>query len=125
MPGSTHGVMAQYQERPETHPLEFRLRVDPKTDSGRTYPLLLAVGETKDTATNAALEAKLAELDESLPRIYADHAARFRDMEKTLTEIVSPDLGLNAAFTWAETSIEQLRAKTSNGENGLVAGYYA
>jgi glycogen debranching enzyme len=124
VPGATHGLMAQYQERPEAYPLEFRLRVDPKTDSGRVYPLLLAVGETRNTATNAALEAKLAELDQSITAIYAKHAARFRDREKTLTQIVTPDLGLNADFTWAETSIEQLQTKASNGETGLVAGYY-
>ncbi len=124
MPGATRGVMAQYQERPEAVPLEFRLHVDPKADRGRVYPLLMAVGQTKDTAANAALEAKLAGLNESLPEIYASHAARSRDREKTLTQIVTPDLELNANFTWAETSIEQLRAKAPSGETGLVAGYY-
>jgi glycogen debranching enzyme len=32
---------------------------------------------------------------------------------------------LNEDFTWAETSIEQLRAAAPDGELGLVAGYYA
>lgn len=125
MPGATHGVLAQYQERPEAHQLEFKLHVDPNADGGRVYPLLLAVGQTKETATNTALDAKIAALDASLPNIYSDHVAQNRNQEKSLTEIVTPDLGLNDAFTWAETSIEQLRARTPSGETGLVAGYYA
>ena len=43
---ATCGVMAPYQERPQVHPLEFRLHVDPKTDRERVFPLLMAVGET-------------------------------------------------------------------------------
>jgi glycogen debranching enzyme len=125
LPGATHGVMVPYQERPQTRPLEFCLHVDPKTDRGRVYPLLMAVGETKETATNAALEAKLAGLDESLQEIYTEHAARYREQQRTLTEIVTPDAELNADFGWAETSIWQLRAKAPSGETGLVAGYYS
>jgi hypothetical protein len=123
--GATSGVMAPYQERPQVHPLEFRLHVDPKTDTGRVYPLLIAVGETKETATNAALAAKIAGLDKSLQEIYTEHAARYREREKTLTGIVTPDAALDADFGWAETSISQLRAKAPSGEMGLVAGYYA
>jgi len=123
--GATSGVMAPYQERPQVHPLEFRLHVDPKTDAGRVYPLLIAVGETKETATNAALAARLAGLDKSMQEIYAEHAARYREREKTLTAIATPDAELNADFGWAETSISQLRAKAPSGEMGLVAGYYA
>jgi hypothetical protein len=122
---ATCGVMAPYQERPQVHPLEFRLHVDPKTDRERVFPLLMAVGETKETATNAALAAKLAGLDQSLQEIYAGHEARYREQEKTRTEIATPDAELNADFEWAETSIGQLRAKAPNGEIGLVAGYYA
>ena len=125
LPGATHGVMVPYQERPQTHLLEFCLHVDPKTDRGRVYPLLIAVGGTKEAATNAALEAKLAGLDDSLQEIYTEHAARYREQERKLTEIVTPDAELNADFGWAETSIWQLRAKAPSGEMGLVAGYYA
>src|ERR1019366_9487073 len=58
--------MAPYQERPQVHPLEFRLHVDPKTEAGRVYPLLFAVGETKETATNTALAARLAGMEVGL-----------------------------------------------------------
>jgi hypothetical protein len=125
LPGATDGVMAPYQERPQVHPLELRLHVDPKADRGRVYPLLMAVGQTRETATNAALQAKLMGLDENLQQIYAGHEARYRQQQQALTEIVTPDAGLNADFSWAEVSIAQLRAKAPSGEVGLVAGYYA
>jgi glycogen debranching enzyme len=124
LPGATFGVMAPYQERPQTHPLEFRLHVDPKTDRGRMYPLLMAVGQTRETASNAALQAKLSALNDSLPALYAKHVAAYRTQENMLTEIVTPDAALNENFGWAETSIEQLRARMGS-EVGLVAGYYA
>ena len=123
--GSTSGILPPYQERPQTHPLELRLHVDPKTDRNKSFPLLMAMGQTTATASNSALAAKLADLNDHLPTLYAAHANRYRQQENTLTEIVTPDLGLNRDFTWAETSIGQLQARTSAGEVGLVAGYYA
>jgi hypothetical protein len=124
LPGAVSGVMAPYQERPQTHPLEFRLHVDPKRDQGKVYPLLMAVGETQATAANAALEAKLRALDAGLADLYAGHVARYLRQEEAATEIVTPDAGLNADLAWAETSIGQLRARLGD-EVGLVAGYYA
>lgn len=126
IPGATHGIMVPYQERPEVYPLEFHLHVDSKTDRERVYPLLMAVGRTKETATSAVLEAKLRELEDNLPAIYAAHVAHYREQEDTLTSIKTPDSALDADFGWAETSIGQLRAKAEpGGEIGLVAGYYA
>ena len=126
LPGATHGIMAPYQERPKVYPLEFHLHVDPRTDRGRVYPLLMAMGRTKETATNAALEAKLRALNDALPTIYAAEVAREREAETKLTSIKTPDKALDADFGWAETSIGQLRAKAEpSGEIGLVAGYYA
>ncbi len=125
LPGATAGVMAPYQERPQTHPLEFRLHVDPKTDRNKIYPLLMAMGTTTSSASNVALQAKLTTLNASLPTVYAAHVDRYRTQEKVRTEIVTPDSGLNRDFSWAETSIGQLRARTAKGEVGLVAGYYA
>ncbi len=125
LPGATSGIMAPYQERPQTHPLEFQLHVDPKTDRGKVFPLLMAVGSTRETASRAALTAKLAALNGRLPAIYAGHSARYAAQEQSLTRIVTPDAGLNAAFGWAETSIGQLRARTAESEVGLVAGYFA
>ena len=123
LPGATAGILAPYQERPQVHPLEFRLHV--AANSREVYPLLMAVGQTKESASNAALEAKLAELDQRLPEIYAAHAAIYRRQENERTSIETPDKALDADFGWAETSIGQLRAKSMEGETALVAGYYA
>jgi hypothetical protein len=123
LPGAASGVMAPYQERPQVHPLEFRLRVP--AGSRVMYPLLMAVGQTKETASSAALQAKLLQLDQRLPEIYAAHAERYRKQESERTSIETPDVRLNEDFGWAETSIGQLRAKSMDGETALVAGYYA
>ena len=126
LPGATHGIMAPYQERPQVYPLEFHLHVDPKTDREKVYPLLMAVGRTKETATNAVLEEKLRELDEALPEMYAAHAEHYRAEEAERTSIKTPNAALDADLGWAETSIEQLRAEAEpSGEMALVAGYYA
>jgi hypothetical protein len=125
LPGAIDGVMAPYQERPKVHPLELQLRYDPKIDGDKMYPLLMAVGETRETATNAALHAKLLDLDQHLPQMYATHVARYEKQEAERTSIQTPDSLLDENFGWAETSIDQLRAKDSDGEVALVAGYYS
>ena len=125
LPGAGSGIMAPYQERPQVHPLELILHVDPAMDRQRVYPLLMAVGSSADTATNMALERTLTELDKSLPSIYAEHRAYYEEQQRQATSILTPDKNLNADLFWAETSISQLRARTADGETGLVAGYYA
>ncbi len=125
LPGATPGIMAPYQERPQVHETEFHLHVDPKADKGRVFPLLMAVGRTGATASNAALEAKLTAMNEHLAELYAGHAKKVASDAAMRTSIVTPDAGLNADVDWAETSIGQLRAKAPDGELALVAGYYA
>jgi glycogen debranching enzyme len=131
LPRATSGIMAPYQERPQSHPLELILHVDPARDRHMVFPLLMAVGTTKETANPAALEATLVGLNDRLAAMYAAHAARWAERERELTSIVTPDAALNADLQWAETSITQLRARTRpsaafpSGEMGLVAGYYA
>ncbi len=131
LPGATSGIMAPYQERPQVHPLELILHIDPAKDRQRIFPLLMAVGSSKIAATNSALETKISELNERLPTLYAAHAARCAEQERESTSIVTPNLDLNADLKWAESAIGQLRARTlptpdhPAGEVGLVAGYYA
>ena len=126
IPGAQPGVLAPYQEKPQVHPLELKLHYDPKRDAGRAFPLLMAVGQTPETATSAALEAKLAQLNQSLPQLYAAHAETYRKMQQALTAVETPDASLNEAFAWAEISIEQLRARSEpQHETALVAGYYS
>ncbi len=125
LPGAKPGIMAPYQERPQTHPLEFHLHIDPATDRDKFFPLLMAVGRNRITASTPALEVSMRQLNETLPGTYADHAARYAAQAAELTSIQTPDLNLNQDFAWAVTSIGQLRAKAyPSGETGLVAGYY-
>jgi glycogen debranching enzyme len=126
MPDSEPGIMTPYQEKPHFHPLELKLHYDPKRDGNRYFPLLMAVGTTVETASDATLQGKLERLGATLAQVYAKHAGRYQQMRDSLTAIRTPDAGLNDDFVWAEMSIEQLRAKAQpSGEIGLVAGYYS
>lgn len=125
IPGAQPGVLAPYQEKPQVHPLELKLHYDPKRDAGRSFPLLMAVGQTAETATNAALGSQLTTLNQRLPELYKQHAAAYTRLQGNLTSIVTPDAAFNDAFAWAEVSVEQLKARSAEGETGLVAGYYS
>lgn len=130
LPAAQSGVMAPYQEKPQTHALEFKLRYDPARDGAKVFPLLMAVGQTADTASNAALLARLAALEAALPAAYAQNEEHYASLRRELTSIHTPDAAFDDAFAWAEMSIEQLRARLRTagkpeGETGLVAGYYA
>jgi glycogen debranching enzyme len=150
VPGAQPGVLAPYQERPQVHPVELRLHIDPARDRGRLFPLLMAVGMNKETATNAALGATLQHLNESIPDLYKAQAESYRKLLANFVSIETPDKTLNEAFQWAVVSIEQLKTKalhntsgapgpshlgtwdpnskpagTSDDETALVAGYYA
>ena len=70
MPGSEPGILAPYQEKPQAYPLQFVLRFDPKRDEGRVFPLLMAVGTTKQDATRSALEERLTSLNADVAGLY-------------------------------------------------------
>ncbi len=126
MPGAQPGILAPYQERPQVHPVELKLHIDPARDHGRLFPLLMAVGMTPAEAKDAALGATLAQLNAGIAASYQAHAERYRKLLASATMIETPDKALNEAFQWATISIEQLRAKAQGtGETALVAGYYA
>ena len=126
MPGTRPGILVPYQEKPRFFPLELKLRYDPKRDGNRYFPLLMAVGTTSATATNAALVNKIDTLGASIEKTYAAHRSRYEKMLGQLAAIHTPNEGLNDDFTWAAVSIGQLRAKAQpSGETALVAGYYS
>lgn len=109
IPGARPGILAPYQERPKTWPVQFRLSFDPKKDAGSVFPLLISMG------------AKPA--IDSVAQLYAstkDYYAHFFD--KRLT-VHTPDAAFNQALMWAEIAIDQ-GAVNFHGEKGIVAGYY-
>jgi glycogen debranching enzyme len=136
IPGATPGILAPYQERPQVHPVELGLHIDPARDHARLFPLLMAVGISPTTATDAALGATLAKLNSALPTLYQSHADTWKTVLAHSTSIETPDQALNDAFQWAVLSIEQLKTKTIAGqssppdhasapdETALVAGYF-
>jgi glycogen debranching enzyme len=131
IPGAQPGILAPYQERPQVHPVEFHLHIDPSRDRGRLFPLLMAAGMNRDAASNAALGATLARLDSAIPDLYKAHADSYKKLVANSTSIETPDKALNEAFQWAVVSIEQLKAHPVDAhsiptdETALVAGYYA
>jgi len=126
IPGAQPGILAPYQERPQVHPVELKLHIDPARDHGRLFPLLMAVATNPTDATRSALGATLAQLNAGIAASYQAHAERYKKLLAGSTTIDTPDKALNEAFQWAVISIEQLRAKEQHtGETALVAGYYA
>ncbi|HEY3991021.1 MAG TPA: hypothetical protein VGM02_17105 [Acidobacteriaceae bacterium] len=124
MPGTLPGILAPYQERPKFYPTQLILHYDPKADRGKAYPLLMAVGRTREAASAASLEAALRELNTQALTLYqqtADYYAHFFD---TRTTVDTPDAAFNDDFRWAAISIDQLRVRHGN-ETGLAAGFYS
>ncbi len=124
MPGTHPGILAPYQEKPKVYPLQLILEFDPKRDSGKYFPLTMAVGTTPEMATKAALEKKLAALSTGAQQLYektADYYSRFFDDKLTVD---TPDKQFDEALKWAEISIDQVQVRHGN-EVGLVAGFYS
>jgi len=127
IPNARSGILAPYQERPQVHPVELRLRIDPATDNGRLYPLLMAVGTNAAAAKAQALGATLEKLNQTIGDLYRSHAGRYKKLLASSVSIETPDKSLNEAFQWAVVSIEQLKAKpwspeTANRTDSNVAG---
>jgi glycogen debranching enzyme len=119
IPGARPGILAPYQERPQVHPVEFKLHIDPARDHGKLFPLLMAYAATAATANSTSLAATLEKLNAAIPDLYKTHADSW---EKTLANSVSistPDIALNEAFQWAVISIEQLKTKTIPGQSSV------
>jgi glycogen debranching enzyme len=131
IPGARPGIMAPYQERPQVHPIELKLHIDPSQDHDHLYPLLMAVGTSPSSSTPQALGATLTQLNAGIAATCAAHGNAYKKLLANSVSIDTPDKSLNEAFQWAVVSIEQLKARAYDphstdpaGELGLVAGYY-
>lgn len=80
IPGASHGLLPPYQERPQFHPVELKLHIDPARDRDRLFPLLMAVGMSPATATDSALGRTLSSLNENIPSLYQAHAGAYRKL---------------------------------------------
>jgi glycogen debranching enzyme len=126
MPNAASGILAPYQERPQAHPLEFKIRFDPKTDRGQFFPLIAFVGESKQSVgaeAQKALVERVVAAEKRVPEMYAQtlvHYDHFFDKRLTVN---TPDASFDEALRWAELSIDQSQVKYHD-ETGLVAGWY-
>ena len=125
MPNAEPGVLFPYQERPESLPIQFKVRYEPVRDHSRYFPLLAEVAMAGDVSSASvnALKAHVLATAAALPEIYRstnEYYAHFFDDRLT---VKTPDAKLDAALRWAEVAIEQNKVKTGD-ETGLVAGWY-
>src|SRR6201996_1690871 len=125
MPGTQAGIHAPYQESPRDWPLQFVLSFDPRTDSGKIFPLFLTFANSPQTTDKMAMAQALVDLNRSAPTIFATNEMYYRRLLNTATSIETPDASLNDAFTWAIAAIDQLRVKTTPdlSEEALTAGF--
>jgi glycogen debranching enzyme len=126
MPGAEAGMFDTSPENGASLPLQFVLHYDPKNDAGRIFPLLVIAADQTVNTTNNALAARLAELDRNAQSLYRTNERYYQDFISQHTSIETPDEKLNAAFSWAEVAIDQLRVPTLDGkQSALTAGFLA
>jgi glycogen debranching enzyme len=124
IPGAEPGILAPYQERAKTYPAQFVFHFDPARDANKLFPLLLTTADKASESNNEALGAKLAELGRSFQSLYEANGSYYKKFVEEHVTIETPDKQLDAAFAWAEVSIDQLKVQTTPGhrETALVAG---
>ncbi len=129
MPGTAPGILPPYQERPRDYPLQLLLRYDPARDGDAYFPLLTAVGTSKQTATAAALTGQLEQQGKNVRALYEETAGYYQHFFDTRVVAETPDERVTEALGWAEVSIDQLRVRHRSAaygeEIGLVAGLYS
>lgn len=125
MPDAKPGIMAPYQERARSWPLQFVVHFNPKKDSGKLYPLLMCLGTNKQSSSKKALGQSLETLDQSARSIFQANQSYYEKLLATHASIQTPNHKLNAAFSWAISAIDQLRVKTTPDfkEEALTAGF--
>ena len=125
LPGAEPGILPPYQERANDWPLQFVLHFDPARDKGKLYPMLFAFANSANAATTAALRRSLDELEAQAPAIRSQNLEYYRRFLARSTSIETPDARLNAAFSWAEVAIDQLKVESPPGgpDEALTAGF--
>ncbi len=91
IPGARPGILAPYQERPQVHPVELKLHIDPVRDKGKLYPLLMAYGANPAAANSASLAATLEKVNAAIPALYQTHSATWKKTLASSVSIETPD----------------------------------
>ncbi|MES1260127.1 MAG: glycogen debranching protein, partial [Acidobacteriota bacterium] len=119
IPGAQPGILAPYQERPRTWPLELKLSFDPKTQAGNFFPLLMTWGDTA-----SAVSKQLLDLNKNWTAQYSQTASYYAHFFDGRLTAETPDPAFDLALRWAELAIDQAQVRFHE-ETGLVAGYYS
>jgi hypothetical protein len=127
MPRAESGILPPYQERAASWPLQFVLRFDPQKDTGTLFPLLIVFADHTKNVTKADAADRLAALDGVAASICEKNAGYYQRFLARRTNLETPDQHLNAAFSWAEVAIDQLRVRVPEDDNlaALTAGFVA
>ena len=125
IPDGDPGILPPYQERASSWPLQFVVHYDPKRDGEKVYPLLIAFADSAAAAGRDALRGSLSGLESQAEGMRKGNGKYFSDLLTQRTAIETPDADLDAAFSWAETAIDQLRVQTVPGatDEALTAGF--
>lgn len=125
MPGAGPGILPPYQEGPVRWPLQFVLRFDPQKDRDLLFPLLLSLAVQPRETTPQAVARGLVAQENAAAAAYAANQERYAELLRRSAGIETPDSRLNAAYSWAVVSIDQLRVQTTpdHDEEALTAGF--
>jgi glycogen debranching enzyme len=126
MPGAEPGILAPYQERPKTYPLQLVLHFDPAHDGNKLFPLLLATADSVEDSNTTVLARNLDEIGRVFQSLYEETGAYYKKFLSEHLILETPDKQFDDAFAWAEVSIDQLKVQTATPpkETALVAGFY-
>ena len=80
IPGAQPGILAPYQERPQVHPVELKLHIDPARDHGRLFPLLMAAGMSPPPPRTPRSARLWPQLNAAIPTLYNAHAKRYKKL---------------------------------------------
>ena len=126
MPNASSGILAPYQERPQSHPLEFKIRYEPKQDRGRYFPLIAIMGDgTKLNGGEAQAELvkRVVAAESRVAAVYQQTTEYYAKFFDTRLTAATPDPKFDLAMKWAELAIDQCRVRFHD-ETGLIAGWY-
>jgi len=126
MPQSDSGILAPYQERPQSHPLEFKIRYEPKRDRTKVFPLIALMGDRErpiSDETKAAMVQRVIAAESRIPAAYQQTRSYYEKFFETRLTSSTPDPSFDLALKWAEVAIDQCRVRFHD-ETGLAAGWY-
>jgi glycogen debranching enzyme len=108
-----------YQEEPRDVPVRLTIAVPPDIAKTEFIPIVVA-GSTEG---KAAAKATYDSLLDSAQSLYDQLAVHYERLERETIAVTTPDVHLNAAFSWAKVGIDKGVVTNPYLGTGLVAGF--